>query len=71
MSDQWSNLGILYTSDAKRGIGGVITAQRDGTTTVHSRIVFDLISREETERLFVAAFTKKIRKITLDLEGSE
>lgn len=59
MSDQWSNLGILYTSDAKQGTGGVITAQRDGATTVHSRIVSDPVSREETERLFAAALAEK------------
>jgi hypothetical protein len=70
MPDQWSNLGILYTRDAKQGIGGVITAQRDGTTTIHSRIVFDLVSREETEKLFAVTFAKRTRKITLDLNKS-
>lgn len=71
MSDHWSNLGIVYTSDAKQGLGGVITAQRDGTTTIHSRIVFDLVSRVQTEKLFAAAFAIKARKITLDLKNSE
>jgi hypothetical protein len=71
MADQWSNLGILYTRDAKQGIGGVITAQRDGTTMIHSRIVFDLVSREETEKLFAAAFAMRAPKITLDLESTE
>ena len=70
MTDQWSNLGILYTSDAKAGIGGVITAQRDGAATIHSRIVFDLVSREETEKLFAVTFATRTRKITLDLKRS-
>ncbi len=52
MTDAWTNDGVQYTIDAKVGVGGVVTAQREGAKTAHSRIVSKLVTREETEKLF-------------------
>ena len=52
MPDSWTNQGVMYTIDAKAGVGGVITAQREGAKTSHSRIVSKLVTHEETEKLF-------------------
>lgn len=52
MTDAWTNDGVEYTIDAKAGVGGVITAQREDANTTHSRIVSRLVTREETENLF-------------------
>ncbi len=52
MTDAWTNDGVQYTIDAKAGVGGVVTAQRQDVKTAHSRIVSKLVSREETEKLF-------------------
>jgi hypothetical protein len=52
MPDAWTNDGVKYTIDAKAGVGGVVTAQREDAKTAHSRIVSKLVTREETEKLF-------------------
>jgi hypothetical protein len=52
MPDAWTNHAVMYTIDAKAGVGGVITAQRENAKTSHSRIVSKLVTREETEKLF-------------------
>jgi hypothetical protein len=52
VTDAWTNDGVQYTTDAKVGVGGVITAQREDSKTAHSRIVSKLVTREETEKLF-------------------
>ena len=52
VTDAWTNDGVEYTIDAKAGVGGVITAQREDANTTHSRIVSRLVTREETENLF-------------------
>jgi hypothetical protein len=52
MTDAWTNDGVKYTIDAKAGVGGVVTAQRENAKTAHSRIVSKLVTREETEKLF-------------------
>ena len=56
MPDRWTNRGVVYTIDVKEGVGGVITAQRESATRIHSRIVPKLVNREETEKLFEADF---------------
>lgn len=52
MTDTWTNEGVQYTIDVKVGFGGVVTAQREDAKTAHSRIVPNLVTREETEKLF-------------------
>jgi hypothetical protein len=52
VTDAWTNDDVQYTIDAKVGVGGVVTAQREGAKTAHSRIVLKLVTREETEKLF-------------------
>ena len=52
MTDAWTNNGVQYTIDAKVGVGGVVTAQREDARAAHSRIVSKLVTREETEKLF-------------------
>jgi hypothetical protein len=52
MPDAWTNDGVKYTTDAKAGVGGVVTAQREDAKTAHSRIVSKVVTREETEKLF-------------------
>ncbi len=54
MIDAWTNHGVIYTIDAKAGVGGVITAQKEDAKTTHSRVVPKLVTREETEKLFEA-----------------
>jgi len=58
MPDTWKNREVIYTIDVKEGTGGVITAQQERGTRIHSRIVPKPVSREETEKLFEADFTK-------------
>jgi len=52
VTDAWTNEGVQYTIEAKVGVGGVVTAQREDSKTAHSRIVSKLVTREETEKLF-------------------
>jgi hypothetical protein len=52
VTDAWTNDGVQYTIDARDGVGGVVTAQRENANTSHSRIVSKLVTREETEKLF-------------------
>ena len=52
MTDTWTNEDVQYTIDAKAFVGGVVTAQRKDAKTAHSRIVSQLVTREETEKLF-------------------
>ena len=52
MPDTWISEGVTYTTDAKAGTGGVITAQRANGKRIHSRIVPKPVNREETEKLF-------------------
>ena len=52
MTDAWTTDGVQYSIDAKDGVGGVVTAQREDAKTAHSRIVPKLVTREETEKLF-------------------
>jgi hypothetical protein len=52
VTDAWTNDGVHYTIDARDGVGGVVTAQRENARTSHSRIVSKLVTREETEKLF-------------------
>ena len=50
--ESWTKNGVTYTIDAKDGVGGVITAQRENSNVSYSRIVSELVTREETEELF-------------------
>ncbi|HZP33716.1 MAG TPA: hypothetical protein VFB23_10190 [Candidatus Acidoferrales bacterium] len=50
--DSWTKQGVLYTIEAKAGVGGVITAQRENGKTIHSLIVSTVVTREEAEKLF-------------------
>ncbi len=50
--DYWTKQGVLYTIEAKAGVGGVITAQRENGKTIHSLIVSTVVTREEAEKLF-------------------
>jgi hypothetical protein len=52
VTDAWTNDGVQYTIDAKVGVGGVVTAQREDAKTAHSRIVSKLVTRDKTEKLF-------------------
>ncbi len=52
MPDSWTKQGVMYTIDAKAGVGGIITAQSENGNTAHSRIVSTLVTREEVEELF-------------------
>jgi hypothetical protein len=50
--DSWKNQGVLYTINATHGVGGIITAEKEDEKTLYSRIVSQLVTREETEKLF-------------------
>jgi hypothetical protein len=59
MADTWTNRGVIYTIDAKDGTGGVITAQEEHATRIHSRIVSRLVNRDEAEKLFEDDLSRK------------
>jgi hypothetical protein len=59
MADTWTNRGVIYTIDAKDGTGGVVTAQEERATRIHSRIVSRLVNRDETEKLFEDDLSRK------------